>query len=185
MKDNNESEKTNNIRLTIVVVTAIAATAAIISLIILLIFRASGTEGTFNYTAHDITKQVISKMNYENLSEITGDNIIKYYEIPSGVVSDSAVYISSRTDNFTELACFKLNNEDQQQKLLDVIEDYLSEKESTYQNINEKAYNAIQESKVFTHYPYVLVSVSSDNNSVKSTFEAMFEEKSITDSSDD
>ncbi len=185
MRDNAETKKTNNIRLTIVVVTAIAATAAIISLIIFLIFRASGTEASFNYTAHDITKQVINKMNYENLSEISEDNIDKYYEIPSDVVSDSAVFISSRTDNFTELACFKLSKEEYEQKLLDVIEDYLSEKKSTYQNINEKAYNAIQESKVFTHYPYVLVSVSSDNNSVKSTFDAMFEEKSNSDLSED
>ncbi len=184
MEDNN-SAKTNNIRLTIVVVTSIAIAATLICIILLLLFRAGNSRNSVNYTAHDITSHVISKMNYDNLSEISGDNIEKYYEIPNGVVSDSAMYISARTDNFTELACFKLSSEDNEDVLRTVIEDYINEKAATYQNINEKAYNAVHESEIFTHYPYVLVSVSPDNNSVKTAFDNMFVDNGKLQSSKD
>ncbi len=180
MEEVKDPARKNNIRLTIIVVTAIAAATALICVIILLFFKFGNDKEDIDYTTKDIADQIISRMNYDNLSEITGDNISKYYEIPDGVVSDSTMYISTRTDNFTEFACFKLTSEDKEDTLRKVIEDYIDEKAATYQNINEKAYNAVHESQIFTHYPYVLISVSSDNNTVKSAFDSMFTDKVLS-----
>ena len=167
MEDNN-SAKTNNIRLTIVVVTSIAIAATLICIILLLLFRAGNSRNSVNYTAHDITSHVISKMNYDNLSEISGDNIEKYYEIPNGVVSDSAMYISARTDNFTELACFKLKNTESEQKVLNCVYDYTKSKSSI-----EQSPATSTQSMVSSHYPYVFAVISSDCENAVKTFEKL------------
>ena len=179
---NSEKEqKKNNIRLTIVVVTIIAIIAAVLSFLILLFMKNDARSDKTNFTAHEITQYIIAKMDYDNLSEISTDNISKYYEIPDGIIYDSSMYLSSRPDNFTEIACFTLRSEDKESELLKVIDDYIKEKSATYQNVNEKAYYAINNSAVLTHYPYVLVSVSSDNNAVENAFNTMFsDEKTIT-----
>lgn len=175
--------KKNNIRLTIIVVTSIAVIAAILSFFILLSLKDNSGSNKADYTAHEITQEIITKMNYDNLSEISTENISKYYEIPDGVIFDSSMYISSRTDNFTELACFTLRSEDKKDILLNVIDDYINEKSTTYQNVNDKAFAAINNSRVFDHYPYVLVSVSSDNDAVENTFEQMFSDEKTNTSS--
>ncbi len=163
-----------NIRLTVLIISVIIVIAAIISCVILLVTGRFRPVEKKDYTAHEITEKIIRSMNYENLSEISAENISKYYEIPDGVISDSCMYISSRQDNFTEIACFRLRTEDSETTLMKSVDSYLNEKVATYQNVNDKAFEAVSNSRILKHFPYVLVSVSADNDSVETVFETMF-----------
>lgn len=164
----------NNIALTVVVVAAIIIIAAILSVSMLTIFRGNST-GKKEYTASYLASEVVKKMNYENLSEISGSNISKYYEIPDGVVSDSVMYISTRPDSFTELACFKLKNQDKEEQLLDIINAHIADKSRAYQNVNETTSSVVSTSRIFDHYPYVFVVVSADSDTAVNTFASLIE----------
>lgn len=170
----NDKKPVNTTKLTILIVSAIFFIAAVISSIIMLSMNSGKNDEQKNFTAHEIADKVINGMNYENLSEISAENIAKYYEIPDGTISDSAMYVSPKPDSFTELACFRLRSEDSEDLLMNSIRDYINERISSFENVNDKAYEAVQGSRVFVHYPYVLVSVSADNAAVEKVFESVF-----------
>ena len=170
--ENTRKPKKSNIPLTVVIIAVIAILAIIASVITLSVLG-SGNESRKEYTAYYLASEVAKKMNYENLSEISPENISKYYEIPDNVVSDSAMFVSNRSDSFTEVACFKLKSRVKEDVLSDSISEYLSAKAKTYQNVNEKAYNTVSASKTDVHYPYVFVAVSSDSEAAISTFETL------------
>ncbi len=176
-KQKNTKRTQNNIAVTVIIVAAILLIAASLSVSLLDTFRNDSTS-TENYSTSKIVKTIIDKMNYENLSEISKDNISKYYEIPDGTVTDSTLYISTRSDNFTEIACFRLKSEDKEKTLTKVINNYITEKTNTYQNVNDKAYETVSASKIEIHYPYVFVAVASDSESAVSEFNELFNESS-------
>lgn len=164
--------KHSNIFITIILVAGILIVAAALS-IGTMIFINSQKQQTQNFTASYITSEVVKKMNYENLSEISAGNISKYYEIPDGIVSDCSMFVSTRPDTFTQIACFKLTEEKYKDKLMSVIDDYIADQLKTYQNVNENAYSAVSKSKTDVHYPYVFVSLSSDSEAAVNAFETI------------
>ncbi len=166
---NEQKKKNNNVLITVIIVSAILIVAAILFVTISLANNQKNSEK--KYTAAFITAEVVKKQNYDNLSEITSANISKYYDIPDGVVADSSMYISTRSDNFNEIACFRLSSQDRQEQLMKVISDYISEKTATYQNVNEKAYSIVSAAKTDVIYPYVFVAITSDNETAVSAFE--------------
>lgn len=181
MAENTENKQTNKnkIELTVIIVSLILTIAAVISVLLLLGMNESYTVTESNYTAHEITDRIIRSMNYDNLSEISAENIYKYYDIPEGTISDSAMYISSKPDSFTEIACFRLRSEDVEDKMISSANNYISEKMASYKNVNDKAYEAVSNSRILCHYPYIVVTVSTDNSYVESVFESIFTDDKI------
>lgn len=170
--NDNLKKKQNNIALTIFIVGIILITSVVLSYITTMTLS-SDKGSTKKYTASFLTSEIVKKMNYDNLSEISTGNISKYYDIPDGVVEDSSMYISTRSDNFTEIACFRLSSEDKQDELIVVINDYISEKTKTYQNVNDKAYSMVSASKTDISYPYVFVAIAPDSEAAVSAFESL------------
>ena len=99
------------------------------------------------YTASYLASEVVKKMNYENLSEISPSDISNYYDIPEGVVTDSAMFVSTRSDSYTEIACFKLKSNESEKQLTKSIDNYISAKKKTYQNVDDKAYAVVSAAK--------------------------------------
>lgn len=171
-KDNN-TQKHSNIFITVVLVAGIILVAAALSAGTLT-FLANQKKETKNYTASFLASEVVTKMGYENLSEIKGSSIGKYYEIPDGIITDSSMFVSTRSDSFTEIACFKLADKSSQEQLTQIIDSYISAKTKNYQNVNETAYAAVSASKTDIHYPYVLVAISTDSEAAVKAFENIF-----------
>lgn len=168
----NTKQKQNNIALTILIVALILTISVIMSFITVSLSHRTGSDKK-EYTASEITSQVIKKMNYDNLSEISSSNISKYYDIPEGTVLDCSMYISARTDNFTEIACFRLSSEDRQEQLMQAVNDYIAEKTTTYKTIGDNAYSIITSSRTDIKYPYVLVAITPDSEAAISAFESI------------
>lgn len=136
----------------------------------MIIFKQKNDNNQNYLTAHDIASHIVKTMNYENLSEISNKNISKYYEVPSDIVIDSAMYVSTRTDSCNEIACFQLNNQENQEKLLKIISDYIETKKNTYKDVNEKAYNTVCSAKTEVIYPYVFIAITPDSETAVSAF---------------
>lgn len=155
----------NKIVLTVCLVAIIVAATFII---VLFTLSAQNTEkNSKNYlTTNTIISRVIKKMNYENLSKISDENISKYYNIPDGVVTDSAMYISNRADIGMELACFRLSSENSEKILMDSVSQYLSSKDTE----NKEGSGQLANIKMDTVYPYVFVAIASDSESASSAF---------------
>lgn len=168
----NTKQKQNNIALTILIIAIIIIISSILSFITVTLLGTKKTENT-EYTSSEVTSMVIKKMNYENLSEISQSNISKYYDIPKNTVKDCSLYISARSDNFTEIACFRLSSQDKEKQLIKVINDYIAEKTKTYKGIGDNAYSIISKSKTDIKYPYVFVAITPDSEAAINTFETI------------
>ena len=117
-------------------------------------------------------------MNYENMSEISKDNIQRYYDIPEQLVSDKAMYVSTRPDNFTELACFKLNDTKDEPLLLEIVNAYLKDKTQSIKSASEQSDPSLNKSNVYCKYPYVFVVIANDSDNAVSTFSGLLDNDS-------
>ena len=167
-------QKQSNIALTILLIAIILIISSALSFLTVSLLGTEKKEKT-EYTASQITSIVVKKMNYENLSEISASNISKYYDIPEGTVEDSSLYISTRSDNFTEIACFRLSSKDKEKQLTEVINNYIAEKTNTYKSIGGNAYSMISKSRTDIKYPYVFVAIAPDSEAAVNAFETIID----------
>lgn len=160
-------EKTNKNKI-ILTVCLLAIIIAATFIIVLFTLSAQNTEkNSKNYlTTNTIISRIIKKMNYENLSKISDENISKYYNIPSGVVTDSAMYVSNRADLGMELACFRMSSRDSEKAVMDSVSEYLSSKNTE----NKEGSGQLAKIKTDTIYPYVFVAIASDSEAADAAF---------------
>ncbi len=161
-----EKNQKRNIILTVIVLLFIAAVSCVLIVISLNMQNNSKPQPKV-YTADEVTAGVINKMNYQNLTQISAENIPKYYDIPNDMIYDSSMYISGRSDIGTEIACFKFRDEDDRDAIEKNIYEYTSSKINSYKEINESAVR----SETSVIYPYVFVVISSDTGSAVTAFE--------------
>ncbi len=161
-----------NIMLTVVILAVIALLTSVTVILVLAQQNIQKNSNSYLPT-NTIVSRVIKKMNYQNLSKISDENISKYYNIPDGVIIDSSMYISNRTDSGMELACFRLSNEENAPALSDAISEHISSKNSE----NKEGSNQLAQFKTDTVYPYVFVAVASDSEAAANAFEEIINEK--------
>lgn len=159
-------DKKRNIILTIILLVIIILITFVTVVFVLSLQNNQKTAKNY-LTANTVISQVIKKMNYQNLSKISDENISKYYNIPQGIVTDSAMYISSRADSGLELTCFRLNGENSEQALSEAISEYISSKNTE----NKEGSGQLAKFKTDTVYPYVFVAFASDSEAAASAFE--------------
>ena len=164
--------KKNNIKLTIFIVALILIIAAAASWLTVYLFY-QNNETDKKFTASFITSEVVKKMNYEGLSEINSSNVKNYYPINDDIADDSSMYISTHADVFNEIACFRLNSKDDIDKLDSIIDQYIADKASTYQNVNENALSILNTSKKSVIYPYYFVAMTTDSEAAVNAFESI------------
>lgn len=164
--------KKRNIILTIIIlliITGIAVVLIILSPGIQKKGRASNT----SLTADEVVTGVIKKMNYQNLTPISKENISRYYEIPKNITVDYAMYISARAGTETELACFKIKDDNDEQAIVSCVNDYLASKTKSSDEQNSVQSNL---SAVSAHYPYVFAVVAPDSTNAVRSFEILINE---------
>ncbi len=164
-----EVSQKRNIILTLVVLAVIFAVTTVTVIILLGTQRKPAQDNDLRLTADEIVSRVIKKMNYNNLTQISKQNISRYYEIPEDTVTDYAMYISGRSGSEVEIACFKLKDEDSRSALTTAINNYLSDKTST----DTSGSSAQTASSVTVHYPYVLVVIAPDCDTAAKSFETL------------
>ncbi len=160
-----ENKKKRNIILTVVLVTGIIAVTVAAVILMSLMQRQEKSAKSY-LAANTVVSEVVKKMNYQNLSKISDENVSKYYNIPQGVVTDTAVYLSNRADIGIELACFRLSSEESEEALYSAVSEYLSSKNTA----NKEGSGQLSKAKTDTVYPYVFVAVASDSDTAVSAF---------------
>ncbi len=162
-----EKKKKHNAIITLIIILIIAVVTVATVMIVSNIQNAQTNYPS--YSADYITQNVIDKMNYQNLTKISNENISKYYDLPKNIVSDSSLYISNRSGITTEVACFKLTDTNNQDRLLGIINDYTSSKVNSYKSVKDTTVET--ETKVM--YPYVFVVISDNSSSAVNAFESI------------
>lgn len=180
------NKKKRNIVLTVSALLVIAATTAAL-VFISLNMQASPRSGNTSLSADEVVTGVIKKMNYQNLTPISKENISRYYEIPEDTVCDYAMYISGRTGSETELTCFKLKDGGSEKALMDIINDYLSSKAARSSVVSETTStqnaSAAAATAVLKRDPFIFVAVAQDSSSALKAFDNLVTDTSKSESS--
>lgn len=158
-----------------IVALAIVVIAAIISFVLVLdalkkenINATSNNELKVNVTASEITKEVVTKMKYKNISELDSGNISGHFVLPEDSVTQSSVYISSSADSALEIACFKLSDESYKSDLDKAIEKHMLTKAGGFKDIPDE--EALINNYVNSYYKgFVFIAVA-DNADIASKY---------------
>lgn len=161
-----------NIILTTIVLSIIFISTAVTVILLFSSQRRSMQKNSLTLTADEVVSRVAKKMNYNNLTPISKQNISRYYEIPENTITDCAMYISGRSGTETELACFKLKDEEASAPMAAAVSSYLGGKTPTDPGVSA----AQPTSSVAVHYPYMLVVVAPDCETAAKYFETILDD---------
>ena len=165
------NQKKSKTLLTVIVIGVIVIVASVLILIILGTQK-KPAEGEYDLSANQVVTRVIKKMNYNNLTPISKENITRYFVIPKEAVTDYAMYISGKSGTDIELSCFILKKKDFQEDMISSINDYINEKNLTSQTSAQGC-----TSNVTIHYPYIFVAVAQDSETASSSFETVLSDR--------
>lgn len=125
------------------------------------------------YSAAQITSQIVSQLQYTDLTKVENDQIQKHYDIPDGVVKDQSLYISKTSENASEISCFTLTDASKYPQLQDSIANHISAKAESYKSLNPAQYTLMTNALIQRNGLYVLVAVGSDTSAVKNAFDTI------------
>lgn len=165
----------NQKKVTVTMVALVAVVIAAVSLSLFVMQRMAddnqhSTETSQQaLTASEITKRVISKMDYKDLKELDSGNISAHFVVPGECVTQTSVYISDSTDSAFEIACFKLKNEKSFEELNKAIADHISTKAKGFKDAPNEL-SLIENYVISNHDGFVFVAVSETASVAASVF---------------
>ena len=160
--------------ITIVALAMVVIAAIISSVFVLVALKKEATNTTnnknsqVNVTASEITKEVVTKMKYKNISELDSGNISGHFVVPEGSVTQSSVYISTAHDSALEISCFKLSDESYKAAFDEAVEKHMITKANGFRDIPDE--EAVINNYVSSYYKgFVFVAVA-DNADVAAKY---------------
>lgn len=160
--------------ITIVALAIVVITSVISSVFVLDSLKKDDIKTTHNnnsqvnVTASEITKEVVEKMKYKNVSELDSGNISGHFVVPEGSVTQSSVYISTVPDSALEIACFKLSDESYKEEFNKAVAKHMLTKAGGFKDILDE--QAKINNYVNTYYKgFVFVAVA-DNADIASKY---------------
>lgn len=129
-------------------------------------------ENYAHYSPDQITEQMISDLKLTDLEKVEGEQISKHYDIPSGVVSDSSLYMSKSAESASELACFLLTDASKYKDLQAAVTAHINAKAAGYKSLNPTQYNALKNYLIVHNGRYVLVAVGSSTEDENKWFKS-------------
>ena len=136
----------------------------------------SSSVNTTEVSAAQINKEVIEKMGYKDISELKGDDISGHFDIPKDCVTQSSIYISNSSSSATELACFKLEDPNNDTEIMAAISSRISTKLKGFQE-SPKESQYIKNYVTVTSNGYVFMVISENADVAGKTFLDTVDEK--------
>lgn len=152
--------------------TVIALTVAAAVLIGAFLVFNHQRENYAHYSPDQITEQMIGDLKLTDLEKVEGEQISKHYDIPSGIVSDSSLYMSKSAESASELACFLLTDASKYKNLQTAVTAHINAKAAGYKSLNPTQYNALKNYLILHSGRYVLVAVGSNTEDEKKWFKS-------------
>ncbi len=129
-------------------------------------------ENYAHYSPDQITEKMIADLKLTDMEKVEGEQISKHYDIPSGVVSDSSLYMSKSAESASELACFLLTDASKYKDLQTAVTAHINAKAAGYKSLNPTQYNALKNYLIVRNGRYVLVAVGSSTEDEKKWFKS-------------
>lgn len=135
-------------------------------------------ENYARYSPDQVTGQILSTLKMSDLTKVDPDQVAKHYDIPSGTVADSSLYISKSPESASELACFLLTDSSKYSQVETAITTHISTKAAGFKSLNPTQYNALKNVVISHSGRYVLVAVGNNAASAEKLFLDLLGEKS-------
>lgn len=134
----------------------------------------NATTTVFTPDTDEIVKEVITQMDYKDISKTAKDQISKHYVIPDGLVTDASVYLAQSPDSAFEISCFKIADTNYQPQLDKVVADHITTKLAGFKD-SPKEYNLLQKYTLAHDGFYTLVVVEENGAAAANVFESYLE----------
>jgi hypothetical protein len=127
------------------------------------------------YTPDQITSKIIGDTKATDLAKVDSSLVSKHYDIPSGTVVSSSLYMSKSSDSATELNCFLLTDTSKYDKLRDAVNAHINTKAAGLKSLNPTQYALLKNYLIVRRGRYVLVAVGQNVDAENKAFQSIFE----------
>ena len=164
------------------VVIALVAIAAIVGsvYVIMQVSDRNGnrevSSGLVEISASQLNKEIIEKMGYSGITEVDSGEISGHFDIPEESVTQVSIYISDSSSSATELACFKLKDKSQKDKINEAINTHISVKLKGFAE-SPKEIEKIKNYTTVSSGEYVFMAISENSDVAGDTFSDIIESK--------
>lgn len=116
---------------------------SIISLFVLL-FTICGCSAQKTYDLNEISVDIINVTEFSELKEISGTTLTSYFGFQDSDVLRFSVKVSASGESADTVACFELNDQADQEKVVSGISTYLTGRATSFKATMESEYNKVQ-----------------------------------------
>ncbi len=164
------------------VVIALVAIAAIVGsvYVIMQVGSKNGNGGSsselLEISVSQLNKELIEKMGYSGITEVDSGEISGHFDIPEESVTQVSIYISDSSSSATEIACFKLRDKSQKEKLVEAINKHIAVKLKGFAE-SPKEIEKIKNYTTVSSGDYVFMAISENSDVAGDTFSDIIENK--------
>lgn len=123
--------------------------------------------------AHEITKQILSELSITDMTAVPYGQLSRHYDLPSYLIRDFSVYMSSSANRGDELACFRLWDPLDYPDLERLIATHIEIKSQGFKELSPAEYDKIQQYRIEWKGSYVLVYIGNTPDTVSKIFHTM------------
>lgn len=117
-----------------------------------------------------ITSTIISDLKYTDITKIQEDQLIKHYNIPSGLIKDFSLYMSKSANQSFEIACFELADQNGFGELKQIIAEHVTAKAEGFKEQSPAEYEKIQKYTLKQKNEFVFLIISADADAAAKIF---------------
>ena len=120
--------------------------------------------------AHEITKQILSELSITDMTAVPYGQLSRHYDLPSFLIRDFSVYMSSSANRGDELACFRLWDPMDYPDLEQLIATHIEIKSQGFKELSPTEYDKIQQYRIEWKGSYVLVYIGNNPDTASKIF---------------
>ncbi|MBQ2676099.1 MAG: DUF4358 domain-containing protein [Clostridia bacterium] len=122
----------------------VSVLCVICALAVLLASGCSASKGARQFSSTDeLSQTLVEKINMDNVVKVSGDKLIKHYNLSSDIFEDATAYISQNEDVTDQVAVFRLKNDSDYNQVYDQIGSRLNQLANSYKDHSPVEYKKI------------------------------------------
>lgn len=123
--------------------------------------------------AHEITSHILSELKITDMTAVPYGQLSRHYDLPSYLIRDFSVYMSTSANKGDELACFRLRDPLDYPDLEGIIARHIEIKSQGFKELSPAEYDKIQQYRIEWQGSYVLVYIGDTPDTVSKIFHTM------------
>lgn len=137
--------------------------------------KSAGSASAKTPAPSEVTTKIMSDVKFPEMIEVSRDRLSKYYTVEDSAVKEMSVFVCSSSASSAEVAVFEAAKDSDVDAIKAAVQTRIDDKKDVFENYGApEEFDHIKNCVFETKGNYVILIVSPDNKTAKSTMESFF-----------